>query len=111
MEVHWQQPSTLPEHITAFTSAVDFSEPFILGLLAFDLSFWLCVLVSIWRPRLQTPLFFGALLLAGCLEWINNACARHWRLLAKQNYFDQHGLFFSVMLGAPLVVGAFVILV
>mmetsp|Transcript_7760 Transcript_7760/g.14758 ORF Transcript_7760/g.14758 Transcript_7760/m.14758 type:complete len:144 (-) Transcript_7760:3240-3671(-) len=110
MDVHLQRPHTLTEHFQAFTTAVDFSEPFVVCCLAFDCFFIITVLLSLCRPWLQRPVFFGALVLAWSLEWVNNLCANNWKILTKQNYFDKQGLFLTVMVGAPLLVGAILIL-
>lgn len=111
MELRPEAPNALSEHLAAFSAAVDFTDPFVVGCLVFDMCFIVIVLGSLWWTALQKPLFFGSLFLAYTLEWVNAFCAGNWRLIAKQNYFDSHGLFLTVFLGGPLLAGAFVILV
>ena len=43
-------------------------------------------------------------------ERLNAWGAEHWREFATQNYFDHRGIFVSVMLSAPLLVDAFIML-
>lgn len=42
---------------------------------------------------------------------INRFAAMNWRRFATQNYFDQNGAFFTILVSAPLLVTAFFILV
>ncbi|CAI7743120.1 unnamed protein product, partial [Closterium sp. NIES-54] len=44
-------------------------------------------------------------------EHINAYAAHHWKLFSRQNYFDQYGLFVSVLFSGPILVIAIVILV
>jgi Transmembrane protein 18 len=44
-------------------------------------------------------------------ERINTLAGRHWQRFARQNYFDGNGVFAGVLLGAPLLLIMFVILV
>jgi transmembrane protein 18 len=42
---------------------------------------------------------------------INKLGAQHWELFAKQPYFDERGVFYSVVVSAPLILNMFIILV
>lgn len=44
-------------------------------------------------------------------ERINALAGRHWQRFARQDYFDKSGVFAGVLLGAPLLLTMFVILV
>lgn len=45
------------------------------------------------------------------LERLNGFGSRHWKMFAGQDYFDEHGVFMGAMLGAPLLLIMFIILV
>ena len=45
------------------------------------------------------------------LERLNTLAGRHWQRFARQKYFDEHGVFAGVLVGAPLLFVMFVILV
>ena len=45
-----------------------------------------------------------------CAERLNRLAGEHWKEFAAQNYFDERGVFVSVMLSAPLLCVAFFIL-
>lgn len=44
-------------------------------------------------------------------ETLNHLAAQHWQKFAGQNYFDEHGIFYSIVVSAPLLLIVFVILV
>ena len=43
-------------------------------------------------------------------QWINAAGAAHWKEFADQNYFDERGVFISVVYSTPLLLAAFFLL-
>ena len=45
-----------------------------------------------------------------CAERLNRLASENWKEFAMQNYFDERGVFVSVMLSAPLLCVAFFIL-
>ncbi len=57
------------------------------------------------------PLPPNAVALLSNAERLNRLAGRHWQRFAKQNYFDEHGVFAGALLGAPLLLIMFVILV
>ena len=44
-------------------------------------------------------------------EWLNKYGARTWEKYATQNYFDEKGIFVSLMLSAPILLMAFFMLI
>ena len=87
----------------AFASAVDWTEPFVLGLLSFHLSLLLLIVTTRRVFAFQCFLFFAlsCLLVAG--GSLNSLGAVHWRAFATQDYFDEHGIFFGAMWASPLL--------
>lgn len=51
----------------------------------------------------------GSLIYLG--ERLNNIGRRHWENFATQNYFDEHGVFFSALVSGPLLLLLFMLLV
>eukprot|EP00540_Astrosyne_radiata_P005049 CAMPEP_0116844460 /NCGR_PEP_ID=MMETSP0418-20121206/12705_1 /TAXON_ID=1158023 /ORGANISM="Astrosyne radiata, Strain 13vi08-1A" /LENGTH=260 /DNA_ID=CAMNT_0004475425 /DNA_START=38 /DNA_END=817 /DNA_ORIENTATION=+ len=107
-------PQTPMEHFNAFRSAVHWSEPFILSILAFQIvMFCLCLYVSRKgvgiAPRLTIMIFVGALVRGA--EYINGWGARHWESFATQNYFDKQGIFVGIFLCGPLLLDCFLMLI
>merc|ERR1712032_1200300 len=93
------------EHIAAFSSAINWGEPFIRCLLALHV---VMILLAVIFSRKK--IFGGQVATFGLLatlvwrtEWLNTYGAAHWRDFATQNYFDKGGVFVGVMYAAPLM--------
>jgi len=102
------------EHFHAFRHAITWSEPFILSLVAFQICMLLiCIRVSRRGcgvvPRIVVMALIAAIVRSA--EHLNRHAARNWETIATQNYFDQRGIFTSIMLCAPLLFDCFVMLV
>mmetsp|Transcript_23475 Transcript_23475/g.32924 ORF Transcript_23475/g.32924 Transcript_23475/m.32924 type:complete len:275 (+) Transcript_23475:55-879(+) len=108
------QPETPWEHVQAFTSAIHWKEPFVLGLLVFQ-----CIMfgLAMWAsskerglvPRFAIMLMIGALVRSA--EYINLYASQHWEEWGiTQNYFDRQGIFVGLMFCGPLLVMCFVML-
>ncbi|XP_069830163.1 transmembrane protein 18 isoform X2 [Dendropsophus ebraccatus] len=90
---------------------IDWSEPWILGLLGFHLLCFLLTLVSFRFYRFQIFLFLIMVGLVSCAEYINEAAAMNWKLYSKQQYFDSSGMFVSLAFSAPLLCNTIIIVV
>jgi hypothetical protein len=44
-------------------------------------------------------------------ERINGLAGQHWEAFAGQDYFDSHGIFYSIMVSGPAVFNLFAVLV
>ena len=106
-------PETPLEHLQAFRSAITWEEPFILGLLAFQVvMFLLCVYVSrpdrSLAPRLTVMITIASIV--KCSEKINEYAAQNWERFCTQNYFDRRGVFMMVMVCCPLLIDSLIML-
>lgn len=99
-------PQDLWQHWQAFSSAVDWQETWIRGLIAFHLIFALLFVIYRNNIDVQTVQFFLICLIVGLSERLNSWCALHWQLFSTQNYFDSSGVFTGLMLSAPLLLMA-----
>lgn len=104
-------PVSFTEHISAFTAAVDFSEPAILLLFASHLIL-LLVALRVREGGLSQILLF-AYLIAACfaLGRVNEWLRGNWQWVVGQNYFDESGLFLSVLIGLPYLSICFLLVV
>ncbi|KAI5668397.1 hypothetical protein M9H77_18250 [Catharanthus roseus] len=94
-----------------FFHAIDWKEPWLIGLLAFHV-FLLCLaIISRRNINFQMCLFLLALAGVYLAERLNMLLAENWRSFATQNYFDPHGVFLSVLWSGPLLVISIVILI
>lgn len=44
-------------------------------------------------------------------ERVNALAGQHWQAFAGQDYFDSHGIFYSVLVSLPTVINLFAVLV
>eukprot|EP00897_Mesotaenium_endlicherianum_P006917 jgi/Mesen1/6253/ME000323S05380 len=95
----------------AFINAVDWTEPWLIGLLS---SLALLLLISIFtrqRSNLQMTIFCLTLFSIYLAEHINGAAARHWKSFSRHNYFDPQGIFISAVFSGPLLIISLVVLI
>lgn len=96
-------PQTAMDQWNAFSSAVDWSENWIRGLLAFHVVLLCLVVATRQNLDLQTFFFAVVCVLVFCSERLNGYCAQNWSQFSKQNYFDTHGVFAGIMYSGPLL--------
>lgn len=71
---------------------------------------WIIV-ATFCASLVQVGLFAAILVGARSAEYINTYLGRHWQEFARQNYFDEHGVFMGVMWSGPLLLLGFAMLV
>ncbi|XP_025090419.1 transmembrane protein 18-like [Pomacea canaliculata] len=94
-----------------YLGSIDWSEPWFLGLGAFHL---ICIAATVLtrnHASIQGIIFAFYLVIVGCSEYINEFAANHWKVFARQQYFDSNGLFISVVMSVPLLINCIVIVV
>jgi transmembrane protein 18 len=106
-------PQSSWDQFQAFKAAISWSEPFILSLLCFHI---LMFVVNIFVMRSDNLvgrfllIAFFVVVIRGA-EVLNRYGSSNWEKFATQNYFDQNGVFVSLMLSAPLLLIAFIHLI
>lgn len=107
-------PKNLSERLNAFRHAINWTEPLLLGIIGFQIFMFL---VTLWvsrrgrsmEARLAVMVFIAAIV--KCAQRINSYAAQRWEQIATQNYFDQGGIFMSILFCAPLLIDCFIMLV
>ncbi|XP_057438710.1 uncharacterized protein LOC130730665 [Lotus japonicus] len=99
------------DNFIGFFHAIDWKEPFLIGLLTFHAVLLLVTVISRKNTNFQMCLFLLTLIGVYLAERLNSVMGKNWKSFAAQNYFDPSGLFMSVLWSGPLLVIAMIILV
>lgn len=94
-----------------FFHAIDWKEPWLIGLLSFHFILLLAAIFS--RKNVNFQIFLSVFSFSGVYlaERINSFLGVRWKMFARQNYFDSHGLFISTLWSGPLLFISMVIVV
>nr|CAB3465141.1 unnamed protein product [Digitaria exilis] len=91
------------DNLRAFVRAVDWTEPWLLCLMAFHVILLLTAVGFRRNANFQLLLLLLAYSGVYMAEKINRYLGEHWRSFAGQNYFDRPGVFISVVWSGPLI--------
>mmetsp|Transcript_54543 Transcript_54543/g.97397 ORF Transcript_54543/g.97397 Transcript_54543/m.97397 type:complete len:170 (+) Transcript_54543:84-593(+) len=98
------------EDVQAFAHAVDWwSDLWIFGLFSFEA---IILMLILWNRRSWERLAAIFMLNTAILyfaERLNSIARAHWKAFSTQDYFDDQGVFASVLLGLPLLFCQFLI--
>ncbi|KAG4941510.1 hypothetical protein JHK87_045381 [Glycine soja] len=99
------------DNFIGFFHAIDWKEPWLMGLLGFHVVLLLVAIIS--RKKTNFQMFLFLLTLAGVYfaESLNRFLGKNWKSFSSQNYFDPRGLFMSVLWSGPLLVISMIILI
>ncbi|CAJ1947888.1 unnamed protein product [Sphenostylis stenocarpa] len=99
------------DNFMGFIHAVDWKEPWIMGLVGFHAVLVLVTIIS--RKKTDFQMFLFLLTLAGVYlaETLNKFLGKNWKSFSGQNYFDPSGLFMSILWSGPLLIISMIILI
>ncbi|GKY93261.1 hypothetical protein MPSEU_000293700 [Mayamaea pseudoterrestris] len=106
-------PTTFKEQVDAFRYAINWTEPLLTSIIGFQvvmflLTLWVSRRGRSMEVRLILMVLVGALVKGA--QRLNSYGAQHWEKVATQNYFDQGGIFMTILVCAPLLVDCFIML-
>lgn len=99
------------DSIAKFLAHIDWSEPWLQGLVAFHIISFFVVILTRKRVNFQGTLFVILLISIGLTEKTNEYMASNYKQYFKQQYFDSHGMFISFVYSAPVLVNCVIILI
>ena len=98
------------EDVQAFVHAIDWkSDMWIFGLFLVELVDVLVILVNRRSWERLAAIFMANTAILSCAEWLNRLARNNWKSFSSQDYFDQAGVFASVLVGLPLLLCQFLI--
>lgn len=98
------------EPILGFIHAVDWTEPWLIALIIFQIILLILAITTRKNSNFQMGLFLAALMGVYFAEKINYYLGRNWEKFATQDYFDKHGVFLSNLWSGPLLIISTIIL-
>uniref|UniRef100_A0A3P8S722 Transmembrane protein 18 n=1 Tax=Amphiprion percula TaxID=161767 RepID=A0A3P8S722_AMPPE len=95
--------------IWTFLMSVQWSEPWLIGLLVFHV---VCLFLTVLTCRFYRAQICHFLLIVGLVysaEYLNELAAMNWRSFSDFQYFDSKGMFISLVFSIPLLLNAVII--
>ncbi|XP_026174959.1 transmembrane protein 18 [Mastacembelus armatus] len=95
--------------IWTFLMSVQWSEPWLIGLLVFH---GVCLSLTVVTFRYYRAQICHFLLMVGLVytaEYLNELAAMNWRSFSKFQYFDSKGMFISLVYSIPLLLNTVII--
>jgi len=99
------------DSIYKFLAHIDWSEPFLQGLIIFHIFSTAIILATRRRVWIQGFLFTFLLVSISLTERANEWLATNFKLYSKLQYFDSQGMFISLTYSAPVLVNCVIILI
>ncbi|CAL8318117.1 unnamed protein product [Merluccius merluccius] len=97
--------------IWTFLMSVQWSEPWLIGLLTFQAICFGLTLLTCRFYRLQICQFLVMVAMVYSAEYLNELAAMNWRSFSNFQYFDSTGMFISLVYSIPLVFNTIFIVV
>ncbi|KAI4901326.1 hypothetical protein NFI96_025226, partial [Prochilodus magdalenae] len=94
-----------------FLQSVEWSEPWLIGLLVFHLLCFAFTVFTCKHYRLQIFHFLLMVTMVYSAEYLNELAAMNWRSFSKFQYFDSKGMFISLVFSVPLLFNTIIIVV
>mmetsp|Transcript_3659 Transcript_3659/g.13140 ORF Transcript_3659/g.13140 Transcript_3659/m.13140 type:complete len:174 (+) Transcript_3659:385-906(+) len=101
----------LYEDAMKFVHAVDWSEPWIIGVICLHVVTLIAIVQTAQNQTAQTFLFAYLMACVYFAEWLNTMAGKHWEKFSRQMYFDPSGFFISVLWSLPMLLMMLVVLV
>ncbi|KAI7794563.1 transmembrane protein 18 [Triplophysa rosa] len=95
--------------VWTFLQSVDWSESWLIGLLAFHVICFAVTILCRKYYRLQICQFLVMVAMVYSAEYLNELAAMNWRFFSRFQYFDSKGMFISLVYSIPLLLNTVII--
>jgi len=99
------------DSIYKFLAHIDWSEPFLQGLITYHIIILLTVIATRRKLWIQGLLFTIFLLSISMTEQANEWLAANYKMYSRLQYFDSPGMFISLTYSAPVLINCVIILI
>lgn len=97
--------------VWTFLMSVQWSEPWLVGLLCFHAVCLGSTLLTCRFYRLQICHFLVMVAMVYSAEYLNELAAMNWRSFSNFQYFDSTGMFISLVYSIPLLLNTIIIVI
>ncbi|EME31937.1 Transmembrane protein 18 [Galdieria sulphuraria] len=105
------RPYLTSDYLKTFVRSIDWSEPFILGLICLHLILAFITIKTRNKTNIQNSIFFTSVITVFNVKNFNKLGSDNWEKIATRNYFDESGFFIFVFVALPLLlIGNFIML-
>jgi hypothetical protein len=106
------EPVAAISDLWSYFLSIDWQEPWLWLLIGFHIACSLVTTITVMynKYNVQIGLFIIFLSLVYCAEYINEWASVNYRLFAQQQYFDEKGMFISLLFSTPLLINCFVVI-
>ncbi|KAI5705107.1 hypothetical protein M8J76_016473 [Diaphorina citri] len=110
VELESVEYSFLPDFsLWTFLANLDWQDPWIIGLVSFHVFITLTTFSTRNNSNIQIVLFVVLLLLVYFSENLNEFAHNNWRSFARHEYFDEKGMFISIVFSIPLLLNCMIL--
>ncbi|XP_055044413.1 transmembrane protein 18 [Misgurnus anguillicaudatus] len=95
--------------VWTFLQSVDWSESWLMGLVAFHVICFAVTILCRKYYRLQICQFLLMVAMVYSAEYLNELAAMNWRSFSRFQYFDSKGMFISLVYSVPLLLNTIII--
>jgi hypothetical protein len=105
------RPYLTSDYLKDFVRSIQWTEPFILGLICAHLILAFITVKTRNKTNLQNSIFFTSVITVFNVKNLNKLGSENWKQIASKNYFDENGFFIFVFVALPLLLtGNFIML-
>eukprot|EP01023_Acetabularia_acetabulum_P057581 TRINITY_DN6717_c0_g4_i1.p1 TRINITY_DN6717_c0_g4~~TRINITY_DN6717_c0_g4_i1.p1 ORF type:complete len:181 (+),score=11.55 TRINITY_DN6717_c0_g4_i1:39-545(+) len=99
-----EQQQSFRDATLGFFYAIDWTEPWIIAILVTHALLLILVLIFRKNIQIQSVLFCFMMLIVFGAQKLNELGQKNWEQFSKQDYFDDHGFFISMVVSMPMIV-------